>query len=176
MRLHLELIMEVRPTLERAPDRYTLLMVGSPSPSNFLPLYWRLVDPTFNLVEVAIDPRNGCLVSVKVPLYNGDLPERKEMPGQGLVRRQGLPCFRRDLWPALGQWPPMGHYYTVEGRCSAWIAQNSLCISLFKDVIEYIVEPCPELWLLFNRSGDLCGLTAPDLSVEERRALAENKG
>ena len=98
------------------------------------------------------------------------------MPGQGIVHRQGLPCFRTDLWPEPGKWPPTGHYYTVEGRCSAWIAQNSLCISLFEDAIEDVVEPCPELRLLFNRYGDLCGLTAPDLTEDERRGLTASKG
>lgn len=115
-------------------------------------------------------------MSVTVPLYNGDLAERNEMPGQGIVHRQGLPCFRTDLWPEPGKWPPTGHYYTVEGRCSAWIAQNSLCISLFEDAIEDVVEPCPELRLLFNRYGDLCGLTAPDLTEDERRGLTASKG
>ena len=170
MKLHLESIMEVRPVLSRTSDRYVLLTVGAPGLSGFLPLYWRLLDPEFSLVEVAIDPRSGCFVSVTVPLYNGDLSERREMLGVGVVRRRGLPCFRTNLWQEPGKWPPTEHYYTVEGRCSAWIAQNSLCISLFDDVVEDVVEPCPELWLLFNRHGDLCGLTAPDLTEDERLA------
>ena len=176
MKLHLESVMAMRPAFERTPDRYTLLMVGVPNPLQVLPLYWRLLDPTFSLVEVAIDPRNGCLVSVTVPLYNGDLPERDEIPGQGIVRRPGLPCVQRNFWSEPGKWPPTEHYYTVEGRCRAWIAQNSLCISLFEDSIDDIVEPCPEMRLLFNRQGDLCGLTAPDLSADERRILAAGKG
>lgn len=171
MRLHLESINNVRSAFERTPDRYVLLMVGSSGPAASLPLYWRLLDPIYSLVEVAIDSRNGCFVSVTVPLYNGKLVERGEMPGLGIARRKGIPCFRMDLWPGSEKLYPKGYYYTVEGRCNAWIAQNSLCISMFDDAIEEIVEPCPELWLHFNHQGDLCGLTAPDLSVDELRRL-----
>lgn len=173
MKLQLESIVSSRPVLERTLDRYTLLRVEPQNPSS-LPLFWRLVDPTFNLVEVALSPGSGWLLKVVVPLYNGDIPEGDQILGDGIDRQQGFPCFHTNFWPEPGKWPPTGHYYTVEGRCRIWTSRNSLCISLFDDAIKEVIEPYPELWLLFNAQRELCGLTAPNLSEGERRGLAEN--
>jgi hypothetical protein len=36
-------------------------------------LYWRLIDPRFDLVEIGVNPLTGALTSIKLVFYMGEL-------------------------------------------------------------------------------------------------------
>lgn len=155
--------------IQRSLDRYCLFRAGPEGLSGSLPLYWRLMDTEFSLVEVAIEPGTGEFRSVAIPLYNGDIPRAGSL-SIGSVER-GLPVFDVGLWDVSSLFPA-GHYVTAEGRCACTLRDGALLIQLFADRIVRTVEPHAGVRLLFNGRDELCGVLAPNLTAAEHRAIS----
>lgn len=173
MKLRLKNIRPAEESLARSLGGYIVLRVGPDVPGEGLPLFWRLEDPEFSLVEVALEPKTGCLRRVVIPLYRGDLFSRTDAIGEGARARSGMPCFDTEPWPESPGGPPKANYHTVQGRCECWMAGKDFCVSLFNEEIEYCIELCPGLKMCFNDSGQLCGLVAPNLSSDEMLRLSK---
>lgn len=62
-----------------------------------LNLYWKLVDPTFSLLELGFEWPSGRLVHCSVPLFNGEVEEAKAVSSSNRVL--ATPFFDLSLWP-----------------------------------------------------------------------------
>lgn len=144
------------------------------------PLYWRLDDPKFNLVEIGIDRRDGHFVSLTVTFYNGTvqaLSRAEDAPAGGDIN--GLPLFSLDPWaaafaPERDIYDMRAEFYDVPGRCRIEMGGDTVRVVLSADEIHRRVVTRGELVSEFNSSGELCAISLLKLSPQEKRMLEES--
>jgi hypothetical protein len=134
-------------------------------------LYWRLIDPCFDLVEIGVNPLTGALTSVKLVFYMGELSmEENAIPSTVHTKAMGIPQFNLNMWPQ-----PQVHYeqsiYDVVGRCSLSMARQDLMMRLFPDPIASIMHISDDLSCHFNAQDELIGFTIRRLKPHERTTL-----
>jgi hypothetical protein len=144
------------------------------------PLYWRLDNPKFNLVEIGIDRRTGQFVSLTVVFCKEvvhTLSTPDEAPPYGEVN--GLPLFSLDPWAAA--FAPdrdvddrRAEFYDVPGRCRLEMGDEAVRVVLFSEELHHRVITREELVSEFNSSGQLCSFLLPRLSQRDRSMLAES--
>jgi len=170
--VHLETLSDDS-VITRQFNSYVCLSVNVGGRSKALPpLYWRLVDAQFNLVEIGIGRDSGSLESVKVVLYRGALYRMAPEQLDSLIETTaGLPRFSLDLWSLPGGiYDVDSDYYDVPGRCKLEVAKTKLRVSLFPDRVAYRVAK-PGLECEFNQSSELCAILVDNLDSQEILAL-----
>lgn len=60
-------------------------------------LYWQLVDPKFSLLELGFESPSGRLVHCSVPLFNGEVEDRRNESVP--TATTGVPLFDLSPWP-----------------------------------------------------------------------------
>jgi hypothetical protein len=137
------------------------------------PIYWRLADPKFCLIEIAIDRNSGRLVAVTVVMYQGNLRKADTLERQDLSikRAVGLPVFSRDLWSKSSDiYDTSKDFYDVQGKCQLEASATEVRINLFPDKIGSCIEIPNQLTCECNQHDELCailvkGLTKQDISI-----------
>jgi hypothetical protein len=90
-------------------------------------LYWQLVDPVFSLLELGFEHPSGRLVHCAVPLFNGDVEDRRMESFPNAV--QGTPLFDLSCW-TVNPDNPAAHSNHLEqpGRIRLVKKENGLSI------------------------------------------------
>src|SRR5215203_4375198 len=144
------------------------------------PLYWRLDDPKFNLVEIGIDRRGGHFVSLTVVFYNSAVhPLSRPEPAYERGDLNGLPIFNRDPWaaafaPERDVYDTRAEFHDVPGRCRIEIGGDTLRVVLSSDDISHRVFTQGEFVSEFNSSGDLQAIALLKLSPQEKEMLEQS--
>ena len=145
------------------------------------PLYWRLDDPKFNLVEIGINRRSGQFVSLTV-VFCKEVVRTLSQPDEAPPGRevQGLPVFSLDPWAAA--FAPdrdvddrRPEFYDVPGRCRLELGDDAVRVVLSSGEINYrVVTQQEEFVSEFNSAGELCSILLPKLTQHDRRMLEES--
>jgi len=144
------------------------------------PLYWRLDDPKFNLVEIGIDRRGGHFVSLTVVFCketSQTLSRAENAPAGGDA--DGLPVFSLEPWaaafdPERDVYDTRAEFYDVPGRCRIEKDADAVRVVLSSDAIQHRVITHGELVSEFNSSGELCAISLLKLSPQEKKMLEES--
>ncbi len=143
------------------------------------PLYWRLVDPKFCLIEIAIDRNSGRLVAVTVVMYQGNLRKADTLERQDLSikRVAGLPVFSRDLWSkSSDMYDASKDFYDVRGKCQLEVSATEVRVSLFPDKIGSCIEIPNQLTCECNENDELCAILVKGLTDQDISMLEESIG
>lgn len=90
-------------------------------------VYWQLVDPVFSLLELGFESPSGRLTHCAVPLFNGDVEDRRTEPLPNAV--QGAPLFDLSLWTVNPDNPAArGNHLEHPGRIRLLKKQNGFSI------------------------------------------------
>jgi hypothetical protein len=162
------------------------------------PLYWRLMDPEFNLVEIGIDRRDGHFVSFTLffckevvrtlsqagetvgqaflPVPKTDWKVRPAAPGGESF---GVPVFSLDPWTAaLASDPEIQTFQTrlhdVAGRCRLELGNNAVRVVLSSDEINQRVVTDGGLIWEFNASAELRSALFPNITQQDKTLIEES--
>lgn len=142
------------------------------------PLYWRLMDPEFNLVEIGIDRRDGHFVSFTVVFCKEVVRTLSESP-KAPVSEEGVPVFSLHPWAAaLAADPDIHAFQTrlhdVHGRCRLELGSDAVRVVLSSDEIHHcIVTEGGLIWEL-NASGELRSTLFPGITQDDLTSLEES--
>lgn len=142
------------------------------------PLYWRLVDPEFNLVEIGIDRRDGHFVSFTLVLCK-EVVRTLSQSAEALVSEEGVPVFSLDPWAAaLAADPDIHKFQTrlhdVPARCRLELGTEAVRVVLSSDEIHHrIVTKGGVIWE-FNASGELRSTLFPNITQHDRTLIEES--
>ena len=128
-------------------------------------LYWRLIDPSFSLIEIGISSATSRVMSATVVLYNGQLESCPQSCFDNVNNiESGIPVF--DL--TRNDW--VNGFCDVSGRCRLQKRDISLRIQLF--------ATRPDRIAIYERfsfevdaNQNLVAITIGDLEVEEWKLL-----
>ena len=160
---------------ERHIDRHASVGVAVDYSPGRPPLYWRLIDPSFNLIEIGVAADTGRLVRFELVQYNGPLhPLRPPAGGDAAEDLAGLPAFDLAPWregradfardPAL---------HDVRGRCRCELGGDVFRVVLFPDPVRRRLTTRGRLVTEFNADGELCAVSLLNLDADERTRLTE---
>ncbi|HYY97213.1 MAG TPA: hypothetical protein VE642_01410 [Pyrinomonadaceae bacterium] len=141
------------------------------------PLYWRLDDAGFNLIEIGVDRGTGALRSFAAPLYRGALGglDAAEEPDPSECA-ECVPRFDLAPWAALFESPEgrdtiRAEFHDVPGRCSFQLGGDTLRVVLFREAVSYRVDTGAGFVSEFNHAGELCAVTLKGLGDDEVACL-----
>lgn len=146
------------------------------------PLYWRLDDPEFNLIEIGVDRDSGMLVSISAVFYKGLLyPLGKIKVAHSNKNAVGIPGFALDLWedvfkPGRDPLDIKAEFYDVPGRCRFELGEKELRVVLFSDAIRYHITSSDNLVCELNEARELCAVMVTGLDPSEKAILEETIG
>jgi hypothetical protein len=102
----------------------TVAIARNPRATN---VYWQLVDPVFSLLELGFEHPSGRLVKCAVPLFNGDVEDRRTETLPSAV--QGTPFFDLSHWTVNPDNPAdRSNHLEQPGRIRLLKKQNGLSI------------------------------------------------
>lgn len=145
--------------------------------SAFPPLYWRLNDPEYNLIEIGVSRDSGMLMSITIPLYNGLLFPLETLNYYDKNRTSfGIPIFDLSLWelalkPGRDPYNIREEFYDVKARCRFEINKDCLHISLFPEPIMYEVMVNDQFSCEFNSSNELIAILIKGISESDVKIL-----
>jgi hypothetical protein len=162
--------------VERKVHRHIPLTVRIQKELQPHPLYWRLVDPKFNLIEIGLEDFTGRLVSITVTNYNGPvfpLPTiRESAPTRNA---EGVPGFDVSLWQTKSDPHDVSaDFYDVTSRGRLQLAELALRVELFPDPIFYHVVANHNFVCEFNEASELCAVRVTKLTPDEVEVLTES--
>jgi hypothetical protein len=162
--------------VERKVHRHVPLTVRIQKELQPHPLYWRLVDPKFNLIELGLEDFTGRLVSFTVTNYNGPMFPMPAIRESAPTRNaEGVPGFDVSLWqPKSDPQDVPAHYYDVTGRCGLQLAELDLRVELFSGPIVYHVIANHNFVCEFNEASELCAVRVTKLNPDEVEVLTES--
>jgi hypothetical protein len=149
-------------TIEVDPDR-----PGSP------PLYWNVVDPKWNLIEVGIDRSSGELVSIILTFYRGALASMNmdrlpEPPDKEI----GIPKFDLKMWnEPKDLYDIRSEIEEFPARCHLQLLNKTLRIEISPETVAYLVEVSETLVAEFNHNNELIGVVMRSLTTQEVRKV-----
>lgn len=161
---------------ERHIDRHASVGVTVERAVSPPPLYWRLIDPVYNLIEIGVETYTGRLVSFDLVQYNGPLHPLRPTGGGGDdgADLDGLPAFDLGPWrEARADFAKDPTLHDVSGRCRCEFGDDRFRVVLFPDPVRRRVTTRGQLVTEFNADGELCALTLLNLDADERNRLAE---
>ncbi len=141
--------------------------------TNPSPLYWRLIDPETNLIEIGVERDTGQLLSITIVSYQGALYKLETDPPAITAERLKVPRFCLDLWgkPHGDVYDIKSDYYDVTGRCRLELGENSLRLELFPDLVAYSIALSSDLICEFNPHDELCAVLVNNIKPSERADL-----
>ena len=165
--------------VQRLVDPYVPLKLSAGYSVADPPLYWRLVDPQFSLVEIGINRWDGRFVSFTVAHYNGELHPLGIPSGTVSTETLAvLPAYSLESWAGFRSDRDVGdikgEFHDIQGRCRLELGNDSLRVVLFPDPIVLRVDTRGEVVFEFNASNELCALTFLRLGREEMDILNGN--
>ena len=135
------------------------------------PLYWRLMDPEFNLVEIGIDRRDGHFVSFTLVFCKDvvrTVSKTDETPPAG--EDHGVPLFSLDPWADNSE---TGRY-DVSGKCRLELSSKDARVVLSSDDIHHrVVNEVGLIWE-FNAANELQSILLPNLTPHDRTSMEES--
>jgi len=163
--------------VQRKVHRHVCLSVTFKDQISPHPLYWRLDDPKFNLIEIGIEPYTGQLLSFTVANYNGRIsPLESVAESYSRPSNDGIPCFNTDLWQTDRDADDVSaNFYDVPGRCRILLGVQRLRVELFPDQISYNLKT-DHFVCEFNEAKELCAISVTNLTPNEVNKLMQSIG
>lgn len=133
-------------------------------------LYWFLVDPDTNHIELGIDRISHRLLSVTVIIYKGGIKSVSDHPicNYTIPESIGVPEFFVDLWDDSASTYGMDrNYYDYPGKCQVEVGVSSIRLVLHPDKVASRTVGAGWLVCEFNNNDELCSIIVRDLSEDK---------
>jgi hypothetical protein len=141
----------------------------------YLPLYWRLLDPDFSMVEIGIDKESGKFISLAMPLYNGELSELTDSYTDHNDINIYAPKFSLDVWSAKNDFlDSNGEYYSYPGKCQLELTERNLRIRLFHEMVNSSVMISNNIMFELNKDNELISIVILGISSNDESVIRES--